>query len=86
MSEPDPPAVGEAPPFTAGRGMPTCVCGHAWAVHIIPGGVDNLDVYPHERHCEDCGCRGYMMQWCSDCPPVGYPTDDTRCAVCPRRA
>jgi hypothetical protein len=22
---------------------------------------------------------------CSDCPPVGYPTDDTRCAPCPRR-
>ena len=23
---------------------------------------------------------------CSDCPPVGYPTDETRCAPCPRRA
>lgn len=23
---------------------------------------------------------------CSDCPPVGYPTDKTRCAQCPRRA
>jgi hypothetical protein len=22
---------------------------------------------------------------CSDCPPVGYPTDKTRCAPCPRR-
>lgn len=22
---------------------------------------------------------------CSDCPPVGYPTDETRCALCPRR-
>lgn len=22
---------------------------------------------------------------CSDCPPVGYPTDETRCAPCPRR-
>lgn len=21
---------------------------------------------------------------CSDCPPVGYPTDKTRCAECPR--
>lgn len=23
---------------------------------------------------------------CSDCPPVGYPTDKTRCAPCPRAA
>lgn len=22
---------------------------------------------------------------CSDCPPVGYPTDKTRCTPCPRR-
>ena len=23
---------------------------------------------------------------CSDCPPLGYPTDKTRCLPCPRRA
>jgi hypothetical protein len=23
---------------------------------------------------------------CSDCPPIGYPTDKTRCTPCPRRA
>lgn len=23
---------------------------------------------------------------CSDCHPEGYPTDDTRCTPCPRRA
>lgn len=23
---------------------------------------------------------------CSDCPPVGYPTDETRCAPCPRQS
>ena len=22
---------------------------------------------------------------CSDCPPLGYPTDKTRCDECPRR-
>jgi len=22
---------------------------------------------------------------CADCPPVGYPTDKTRCSPCPRR-
>jgi len=26
-----------------------------------------------------------LPQYCEDCPPVGYPTDDTRCATCPRR-
>lgn len=23
---------------------------------------------------------------CEGCPPVGYPTDATRCAPCPRRS
>lgn len=23
---------------------------------------------------------------CEDCPPVGYPTDETRCRGCPRRS
>lgn len=23
---------------------------------------------------------------CSDCPPVGYPTDSTRCDECPRKS
>lgn len=25
------------------------------------------------------------MTYCSDCPPEGYPTDETRCNDCPRR-
>lgn len=25
------------------------------------------------------------IELCEDCPPVGYPTDGTRCAQCPRR-
>ena len=25
------------------------------------------------------------QETCSDCPPVGYPTDETRCAGCPRK-
>lgn len=25
------------------------------------------------------------MSMCEDCPPVGYPTDKTRCEPCPRR-
>lgn len=30
-----------------------------------------------------CGDIGNL---CSDCPPVGYSTDKTRCDACPRRA
>lgn len=26
-----------------------------------------------------------MTTLCSDCPPVGYPNDKTRCGPCPRR-
>lgn len=26
------------------------------------------------------------MEMCNDCPPVGYPTDKTRCLECPRRS
>lgn len=38
--------------------MPPCsACGHSWAVHVIPGGVDNIDVYPYERWCDEHGCR-----------------------------
>lgn len=25
-----------------------------------------------------------MIDICSDCPPIGYPTDKTRCVSCPR--
>ena len=29
--------------------------------------------------------RAEGMRKCEDCPPVGYPTDNTRCEPCPRR-
>ena len=32
---------------------------------------------------EFCACVDAIL--CSDCPPVGYPTDRTRCEECPRR-
>lgn len=31
-----------------------------------------MNAHPTEDHCDDC-------------PPVGYPTDKTRCTECPRR-
>jgi hypothetical protein len=30
--------------------------------------------------------RAERQQLCEDCPPIGYVTDKTRCAPCPRRA
>jgi hypothetical protein len=30
--------------------------------------------------------RGAGETLCEDCPPIGYPTDKTRCTPCPRRA
>jgi hypothetical protein len=54
--------------------------------------------YP-KRHCRRCGhgyhgpaaicsieCALALVGLCSDCPPVGYPTDKTRCTECPRRS
>ena len=43
--------------------MPPCAnCGHGWAFHIIPDGVESLDIYPTERWCVDgdCRCRNYI--------------------------
>jgi hypothetical protein len=36
-------------------------------------GISVVDVTPSDDLCEDC-------------PPIGYPTDRTRCLPCPRRA
>ena len=32
------------------------------------------------------GLVGAVDDLCEDCPPVGYPTDKTRCGPCPRRS
>lgn len=45
------------------RRMPPCAsCGHGWPFHVIPGGVENIDIYPTERWCvdADCRCRNYV--------------------------
>lgn len=45
------------------RRMPPCAaCGHGWPYHVIPGGVENIDIYPTERWCvdDDCRCRNYI--------------------------
>lgn len=38
--------------------------------------------------CNGAGQQPYSQPecyLCTDCPPVGYPTDETRCLPCPRR-
>jgi hypothetical protein len=50
--------------------------------------------YPNAHHwsCSESGSAIAQPQaqppqeLCEDCPPVGYPTDETRCIPCPRRA
>lgn len=48
-----------------------------------------LAATPPANPCKDCGvilpCWSCNIEnLCSDCPPVGYPTDKTRCVDCPR--
>ncbi len=58
---------------------------------------DRRGIDPDE-FCADGGVTAWMVvakemsqrnraaNLCSDCPPVGYSTDRTRCLPCPRRA
>ena len=41
-----------------------------------------LDAYTKVFNALEKAERGVL---CEDCPPVGYPTDETRCNPCPRR-
>lgn len=36
------------------------------------------------KHRDPCPEASVVL--CDDCPPTGYPTDDTRCEECPRRS
>lgn len=57
------PATLDAPNAIEYRNKPPCAtCGHSWNVHGIPGGVQNIDIYPNERHCfeDGCMCRNYL--------------------------
>ena len=40
----------------------------------------------NRRAAVEADRQGRMPHRCEDCPPVGYPTDKTRCAPCDRRA
>lgn len=40
---------------------------------------------PKFGKCRDCDGSG-KEPLCSDCPPIGYPTNKTRCNECPAAA
>lgn len=40
---------------------------------------------PDDTTGENVAERIRAAKACGDCPPVGYPTDETRCTPCPRR-
>src|SRR5437868_2524520 len=78
------------PPDEVGARGYCCCCGpshHDWqtGVNDPVRGVVLPDV------CMSCGAErphgGGALEietTCEDCPPVGYPTDETRCSECPR--
>ena len=49
----------------------------------LPAGTYELYLKPPAT---DTGHRNTTETLCEDCPPVGYPTDETRCLPCPRKS
>ena len=54
------------------------------------GVIDNIDARSLGRIAATIRAQAARIEAltaliCSDCPPVDYPTDKTRCAPCPRR-
>jgi hypothetical protein len=48
--------------------------------------IAEIDAWQEEQANAEAAARERKTAaLCGDCPPVGYPTDKTRCAVCPRR-
>lgn len=48
----------------------------------LPDGETSESVVAKSRQC---WAADQAERLCEDCPPVGYPTERTRCAPCPRR-
>jgi hypothetical protein len=49
------------------------------------GGKYSNDPYYLTEEEEQRLIKREQESLCEDCPPIGYPTDKTRCAACPRR-
>ncbi|MBX3490843.1 hypothetical protein [Parvibaculum sp.] len=61
------------------------------AIDVLSGMNDdeiNEELLPQLRALvtKEAGSDSKDAPLCSDCPPVGYPTDETRCGECPRRS
>ena len=80
--------------------MIVCKHGNPVDLQVGPMGVttDTITVPVAMPICPNCiadlafGTHDDMLdaltaepRLCEDCPPVGYPTDKTRCSPCPRR-
>ncbi len=61
-------------------GKQWALCPHCDQPMLPKGMVKQVNEFDHAAGCP------LQEQNCFDCPPVGYPTDKTRCSVCPRRA
>lgn len=67
----------------------TCVWGAAVCRNCGAAEIE-LTQYPtceeYRTHVEECATHPTTpASLCEDCPPVGYPTEKTRCDPCPRR-
>lgn len=81
-------AAAENPQTHDAPHCPTCCCGEFRSIEDV--------IAEHERdpakkaaldraRSRQPSREPAVSPLCSDCPPVGYPTDSTRCEVCPRR-
>lgn len=62
-----------------------CGCGQADLDIDLEGFGFNVSIRPRMRTPETPATTSKTETLCEDCPPVGYPTDKTRCTPCPRR-
>lgn len=63
-------------------------CEFCRAEHLDCGGIQHADDCPVTliRALSTTASKGGADELCEGCPPVGYPTEKTRCLPCPRRA
>lgn len=80
--------LGDVPPWWDSENTPKA------SEHLDPLCNCPVDSWGVVKCLEDSGivrCRAEVnaenaAPMCDDCPPVGYPTDKTRCDECPRRS
>lgn len=53
-------------------------------MHVIPGGVENIDIYPTKRECveDDCRCPNYVADLMSALKMALPNTDASSAVLC----